>query len=242
MNKRNWIWITLLALLILAIISIPLVFYIEKFYPSGFSAKNQDWSNFGSYLGGIYSSGFGLVSTIILCLTLYFTIKNNKEQTILVKNESLISLLISHTQVLNEKLDKRKNIIHYLSTYNKTPSLVSEGKYIEDLQKRYNLTFTIHKQNNPSGAVSPFDVAFDVLTDLRIRYPQEITSILNIIVMIKNCGNSEFRQELIRLFHSLTYRDRTYWLVMYAYHVNSEAKQTLLENPSLIAVADGLSI
>lgn len=234
--------------IIILIISSPMLAYVCKFYSFPFSDKTQDWTNFSSYVGGIYSSVFGLISILILCLTLYFTIKNNNaqqknnntqiEQLI---NDSKINLFISHVQALNEKLDKRQNKLHNLHPYIKKPATRTEEDYIEELRKRYNLSFSAACLDNPNIKPSPFSITYEVLTDLRVRYPQEITALLNILSMVKTCENSTLKIELIRLFHSLTYRDRTYWIVMYAFHVNEEAKKIIEGNLSLIAEADGLS-
>lgn len=229
-------------LFLLLIISSPIIIYSIKFHSLPFSDKTQDWIGFSSYLGGVYSSFFGFASTVILCLTLYFTIRNNNAQLELLKKESAITLFISHVQALNEKLDKRDNKLHFAQAYISSPSNVTEERYIEELQKRYNMNFSIERQNIPEGVPSPFQITFDTLTDFRVRYPQEITSLLNILLMIEIAQDKELKKELIRLFHSLTYRDRTFWIVMYAYHVNEEAKQIIMKNASLIAMADGLSL
>lgn len=242
--KKNWGKI----ILALGVISTPILSYLCKFHSLPFSDKTQDWSNFGSYVGGVYSSAFGLASTIILCLTLYYTIKNNTEQSRInsiqlqqLKNESIKNTFISHIQALNEKLDKRVNKIHKLTAYLSSPSIYREESYLTELCEEYNKKFAQARNDIPSGSPSPFEVAFDVLTDYRIRYPQELTVLLNILSIINTCHDKTVKEELIRLFHSLTYRDRTYWIVIYAFHVNDEAKQTLINNPSLIAMADGMS-
>ncbi|ENK1088817.1 hypothetical protein M5R23_02670 [Citrobacter freundii] len=243
--KKHWGKISLSLLIIL----MPIIFYLCKFHSLPFSDKTQDWSNFGSYLGGVYSSAFGLASTLILCLTLYYTIKNNSEQSKIntiqleqLKNESIKNTFTSHIQALNEKLDKRVNKIHTLSNYLSSPSIYSEDKYLEELCNEYNNKFSLARNNIPTGSPSPFEVAFDVLTKFRIRYPQEITALLNILSIVNTCQDNSLKEELIRLFHSLTYRDRTYWIVIYSFFVNDEAKSTLERNPSLIAMADGMSI
>lgn len=236
-------------LIVFIIIFIPVICYIGKFYSLPFSDKTQDWANFATYLGGIYSSAFGLASTVILCLTLYFTIQNNITQSRAnnaqiqqLKKESTINTFINHIQALNEKFEKRVNTLHILQQYMNKPKIFTEDKYLDKLREEYNKEFSKMRNNLPPRTIpSPFDVAFEVLTNLRVRYPQEIASLLNILSMINTCEDLVLKEELICLFHSLTYRDRTYWILMYALHVNEEAKITIINNSALIAKADGLS-
>lgn len=228
-------------LLILVLISSPVFIYVLNFHKLPYSDKTQDWANFASYVGGIYSAAFGLAGTIILCLTLYFTIKNNHVQIEHLKKESTTNLFINYIHALNEKLDKRKNTTNPMPQYIPNPIADDEENYIEKLRIKYNLTFSLQRQDLPTGVPSPFDVAFTVLTDLNVRYPQEITALLNILSILNNCADTVFKSELVRLFNSLTYRDRTYWILMYAFHVNEEARKTLISNPDLMAQADGLS-
>ncbi|BEN60931.1 hypothetical protein SMKC069_36220 [Serratia marcescens] len=235
-SKGYWRYIIALPL----IIFLPIILYILKFSSLPFSDKTQDWTNFASYLGGMYSAAFGLASTIILCLTLYFTIRHNQAQLEQLKKDSFLNLFISHIQALNDKLDKRENKIYSNSMSGIAIIPVSEDIYINELRKRYNINHSVEIRNNPASSLSPLKLASDTIKDLKINYPQEITSFLNILSMIGNTKDNAIKEELIRLFHSLTYRDRTFWIVMYAYHVNEEAKQIIMKNSSLITMADGL--
>ncbi|CUZ54591.1 hypothetical protein UDZ25_06020 [Serratia marcescens] len=235
--KGKWIYIIALSL----IIFLPVIIYILKFFSLPFSDKTQDWTNFASYLGGMYSAAFGLASTIILCLTLYFTIRHNQAQLEQLKKDSFLNLFTSYIQALNDKLDKRKNKIYSISSNDSAIISVSEDIYINELRKRYNIIYSVELQNNPASTPSPFKLAPETLTDLKVKYPQEITSFINILSMIGNTKDNELKEELISLFHSLTYRDRTFWLIMYAYQALDGAKLIIMQNAKLIALADGLS-
>ncbi|MGC0944562.1 hypothetical protein WKH55_08850 [Pantoea agglomerans] len=229
-------------LIILVLISSPIFIYVINFYKLPFSEKTQDWANFASYVGGIYSAAFGLAGTIILCLTLYFTIKNNNIQIEHLKKESITNLFINYIHAFNEKLNKRKNTVNATPQYISYPTPDTEDVYIDKLKEKYKTTHLLLSKNSPASPPSPFEVAKIVLNELNVRYPQEITALLNVLSVLNSCSDTVFKLELIRLFHSLTYRDRTYWIMMYAFNVNEEAKKTIMRNPDLIAQADGLGI
>lgn len=75
--KRN----RLIALIVSIIIAlIPIVLYFSIFNNS-LSHDNQVWGAFGSFIGGVYSSIFGVASAIVLIVTLYEMRIFNRKQT-----------------------------------------------------------------------------------------------------------------------------------------------------------------
>lgn len=232
------IFVAITFLLTLAFIITPSYLYWDTFHEYGISSKNQDWSNFGSFFGGFYSAAFGLISILILCATLYLTLDYNKKQLTQLKSDSLKNLLVHHINSLNEKMNNRENRLY--SPANQRDLHLSENQYIDLLQKRFKINIAIDQQNIPNWRFNPIKTTLEVMTATKISYPEEFTVILNILGIINRIKDEELRNEAINLFSSLTYRNRTYWLVSYAYFNNDEAKECLVKYPKLWALADGL--
>ncbi|WP_336281412.1 hypothetical protein [Cronobacter dublinensis] len=232
------IFATIIVLLTLAFIITPSYLYWDTFHQYGISSKNQDWSNFGSFFGGFYSAAFGLISIFILCSTLYLTIDYNKKQLTQLKSDSIKNLLVHHINSLNEKMNNRQNIFY--SPASQRDLHLSENQYIDSLQKRFKVHIAVDQQNIPDWRFNPIKTTLEVLKVTKISYPEELTVILNILGIINEIKDKELRNEAINLFSSLTYRNRTYWLVSYAYFNNDEAKKCIINYPELWALADGL--
>ncbi|ENZ9094258.1 MAG TPA: hypothetical protein DEU90_05860 [Enterobacter asburiae] len=228
----------IILLLTLAFIVTPSYLYWDTFHEYGISSKNQDWSNFGSFFGGFYSAAFGLISIFILSSTLYLTLDYNKKQLTQLKSDSIKNLLVHHINSLNEKMNNRQNIFY--SPANQRNLHLSENQYIDSLQNRFKINIAVDRENIPNWRFNPIKTTHEVLTDTKISYPEELTVILNILGIINRIKEEQLRNEAINLFSSLTYRNRTYWLVSYAYFNNDEAKECIVKYPKLWALADGL--
>lgn len=228
----------IILLLTIAFIVTPSYLYWDTFHEYGISSKNQDWSNFGSFFGGFYSAAFGLISIFILSLTLYLTLDYNKKQLTQLKSDSIKNLLVHHINSLNEKMNNRQNIFY--SPANQHNLHLAENQYIDSLLNRFKINIAVDQQNIPNWSFNPIKTTLEVLTETKISYPEEMTVILNILGIINRIKDEELRNEAISLFSSLTYRNRTYWLVSYAYFNNDEAKECIMKNPKLWALADGL--
>ncbi|WP_024550775.1 hypothetical protein [Siccibacter turicensis] len=228
----------ILIFLILAFIITPSYLYWDTFHQYGLSSKNQDWSNFGSFFGGFYSAAFGLISIFVLCLTLYLTLDYNRKQLNQLKGDSIKNLLVHHINSLNEKMNSRDN--KYYSPNNGNFITVNENYYVTALQKRFQININIDKHNNADWRFDPIKTTREVLKDTRISYPEEFSVILNILDIIKSIKDEELRTEAINLFCSLTYRNRTFWLLSYAFFNNDEAKKCLIKYPGLYVLAEGL--
>lgn len=227
-----------IVLLTIAFIVTPSYLYWDTFHEYGISSKNQDWSNFGSFFGGFYSAAFGLISIFVLCLTLYLTIDYNKKQLAQLKGDSIKNLLVHHINSLNEKMNNRQNTLY--SHVNGRYLNLSEIQYIDLLQKKFKTNITVEQRSIPNWRFNPIKTTHEVLKDTKISYPEEYTVILNILGIIHRIKDEELCNEAINLFSSLTYRDRTYWLVSYVYFNSPEAKECLIKFPQLWSLADGL--
>lgn len=73
---------------------VPVVIYACSFQDFGISKDNQDWANFGSYLGGTYT----LFASIASIATLFFVLYQHYSQKELQERLSLAQLEIINFQ------------------------------------------------------------------------------------------------------------------------------------------------
>lgn len=97
-------------------ITLPLIIYMFNFNHS-LSNSNQDWGAFGSYLSGVYGSGFGLISLIVLLATLKEMQKTNRQDrehfTIQFKNseaDKRLNDVIMLSEMINKLLENNNTI------------------------------------------------------------------------------------------------------------------------------------
>lgn len=96
-NKIKRKYLILSIITIIAILS-PLILYITNM-PGSLSHKNEDWGDFGSYIGGVYGSFFSSLSLIVVTIAALETYRSNKEQMLLLRNDqsfSQFNILISN--------------------------------------------------------------------------------------------------------------------------------------------------
>ncbi|WP_281298087.1 hypothetical protein [Flavobacterium limnophilum] len=67
-------FITILGLLSFLIILTPIILYFYKFN-NGFSEKAEDWSSFGSFIGGSIGTFFNLLAVLFSLISIYITLK-----------------------------------------------------------------------------------------------------------------------------------------------------------------------
>ncbi|MCM7958362.1 hypothetical protein [Enterobacter hormaechei] len=228
----------LIVLITITLLLIPCYLYWDTFHRYGISSSNQDWSNFGSFFGGIYGALFGSISTIILCITLYFTVTYNRSQLSQLQADSLRNLIVHHIDSLNEKMNNRTN--KYYSPLEREYKIAAEEHYLPTLKGRFLQQIEVDKRD-PNWQFDDLKIAGKVIRDLKLSYPEELAAILNIINIIKNIDDIRLRIECINLFRSMTYRERTFWLVCYAYYSNDIARKTLIAFPDLIKMPDGFT-
>lgn len=97
MNKK--IYLVLVAIII--VVSVPLGLYFSIFNKS-LSHLSQDWGAFGSFVGGVYSSAFGLASAIILVITYSEMRSYNRRQS----NHLNRQKILDDIKILSDLLDK----------------------------------------------------------------------------------------------------------------------------------------
>lgn len=105
-NKKNTIndisnvKVLIFSISITAILTAPILFY--AFNLGGhISHKNEDWGDFGSFIGGMYGSLFSFLSLIAVLYSLQLSQKNNHEQIKLIRSEQSTNEFILLLNTLN---------------------------------------------------------------------------------------------------------------------------------------------
>lgn len=235
-----------LIIIIISSISIPALLFYGVFRQLPLSKEVQDWSNFGSYIGGVYSALFGFLSTVIVCLTLFFTIRYNKEQIEHIKKQHSSSLVNLYANTLNEKLDKKIYEYNHIESGKKVKN--SESTFLSYAVRRYNINHAIEAENhsnkypNDKRIYYPnvLRIGMSTLSDLNVSYNSEIGNLKTILDLINSNDNPLTRRELLNQFQAVTHRNRMFWLMLYAYFNIPSARESIAFNEGLLIAAEGL--
>ncbi|MBH3056981.1 hypothetical protein I5M82_15615 [Serratia marcescens] len=235
-NKKIFITVTL-SITAIFILFIPSLAFIAKFHSLPFSEKTQDWSSFGSYIGGVYSSLFGFLTTIVICTTLYFTIKFNQQQINHLRRQHHSSLMNIYASNLNEKLNNKKYKIYHPDSGKLIE--IEESVFLAYAKKRFNQNFDIDSINNKK---EPHMLSSGEKTanELKLSYHNEIANLNMILELIDTCPDKESRQQLINQLHAVTHRDRMFWLMIYAYFNVPRARECIAFNGEILVLSEGL--
>lgn len=115
------------TLLLMSLITIIITsfFWLFVFHDLPLSHKTDDWSNFGSYIGGVAGPALSFISILLVIETIKQTQKNHKQQVSLIMQEQtyskfqdLCSFLESTVQKgwLNTQSGTFESLIHTLKT------------------------------------------------------------------------------------------------------------------------------
>lgn len=100
MNDISNIKVLMFSIIITAVLTAPILFY--AFNLGGhISQKNEDWGDFGSFIGGMYGSLFSFLSLIAVLYSLKLSQRNNLEQIKLIKSEQSTNEFILLLNTLN---------------------------------------------------------------------------------------------------------------------------------------------
>lgn len=110
------------AIITLILTSIPIIYYAHNFY--SISSNTNDWANLGSYIGGILTPLYSLLSLIFIVwisiLIYRRDTKYNKKQLEIPKTKALNELRLQRLYDLREKLGNNDSIESYYSFKNFT--------------------------------------------------------------------------------------------------------------------------
>jgi uncharacterized membrane protein len=124
-----------IAIVLLIVALIPVVFFIAKFYNQDISSSGTDWSDFGSYFGGILNPIIAISNVLVL---IYLTLKvsefeNNRNEKSLIfqkdlavqqikyqsfKDVNALFLRISHVSIDDGKLIDDKKYLKLKIEFN----------------------------------------------------------------------------------------------------------------------------
>lgn len=243
--KKGLIIIAIFAFIFL--LTTPALLFYSIFGQSSLSTQVQDWSNFGAYVGGMYSALFGFLSTAIICLTLYFTIRYNKEQIEHIKKQHSSSLINLYASTLNDKLDKK--MYKYMHSESGQEINSTEEIFLSYAVARYNLNYNaevyLHESNNPNDKRMYYPnvlrIGLTTITDMDIKYNSEIGNLKTILDLINSHDSPLARQELLNQFQAVTHRNRMFWLMLYAYFNIPSARESIAFNEGLLIAAEGIN-
>ncbi|HHL0959408.1 TPA: hypothetical protein ACQVH3_004176, partial [Serratia marcescens] len=78
------------------------------------------------------------------------------------------------------------------------------------------------------------------IDELKLSYPNEIANLSMILELINTCPDKESREQLINQLHAITYPDRMFWVMIYAYFQVPKARECIAFNGELLVLAEGL--
>ncbi|HAT6804015.1 TPA: hypothetical protein JAN03_18510 [Citrobacter freundii] len=115
----------LILAVLLAIFLIVLTPWLYIFHSSSISSRVENWSFFGSYIGGVTGPLLSLLSIIIVLHTFKETQKNHREQINLIINEQHYTKFIDLSKYLSETISKcwlgnNDNVEEFISKINKS--------------------------------------------------------------------------------------------------------------------------
>ncbi len=195
--KKSYV---LYALLFIAVIIIPVLLYTIHFSYS-FSGRNEDWSFFGSYIGGVYSSIFGFISIVILAFTLIETQKNNKTQLESIKKEQLINELV----LLVNSLKQRMNENYYLN-------LGNDGYYLRWLLKNM---IGKAKKIMPTEEFEIWDGAIEYMKESEGILDDEIIILREILFRLASNDDEQLKNTVKIFIKGVLGNDERFWLETY---------------------------
>lgn len=145
---------------------IPVAAYIYfMWYRFGFdavSSSNSDWGSFGSYLGGILSPLFTLVSIAFIYYSIRENSNNHKNEMRYLKSQQTISMVGALGAAFNAKLDSAVNLAHPLlagdsiSVYEECQ--VGEAAGDEEVVNPESETLDVEVDVDPTAEVPVFQV------------------------------------------------------------------------------------
>lgn len=98
MNNKTNFNVLLVSIILSLVLVIPIALYATHM-GGGLSNKNEDWGDFGSFIGGIYGSLFSSLSLLVVITASVETYRSSKEQVNILKSDqhfNQFNLLLSH--------------------------------------------------------------------------------------------------------------------------------------------------
>lgn len=209
--KHKKIYLTLLyvllSLIAFGLIITPITLFAIYFHEYSFSNKAIDWANFGSFFGGTYSALFSLISTVILCFTLYLTRKHNENQLAILKHEQTKNEIDYLVQTLEQRLDRKK--VLFLGSEQTEAEIIQTMKLSLDNATRI-------KYGSLCSMTEFINEAIEIAKDQHDLYRNEMPLLNELVSIIARQGDSNFRGLYKALSFERLDSERSFWLLAYA--------------------------
>lgn len=189
---------------------LPLFTYFYVFHHA-LSNNSADWAAFGSFVGGVYGPLFGLVSVIVLIITLREMQQNNQKLIESSSREKYIDDIKWLTDLLRERLDKNKNII--------TKGLFYAGLKITIKQK-------IKTESNVDQKKLIL-ICIQLMKEYADLYREELILFEEIIYRVTHAKDNEVYDLSVMILMGKLSSDEGFWIAQYAKAHNSSATKWL---------------
>lgn len=235
--KRELIkYLLIIFLIILTGVSLyPSYKFFMIFHGNGFSNKNQDWANAGSFFGGVYSAIFSFASVIILSITLILTKKyNNQQLQILLtsqRRETFCSLFDKLTQKMNE--------INYYDM-----GLQNEESYFYycEMQLFRDLESIKKNKQDDYDAGDVIDLSTNLVQDEWFRTNKPYYDVVLITAEILNIldqSPEDDKRFFLAYMEANASTRRLYWLFCFMYSFDNKYSDILIRNTRTLRIPKG---
>jgi hypothetical protein len=167
---------------------IPFAFYL-LFLHGPISSNDQNWANFGSYIGGIVSPVFSFLSFIIVLIIYYQSNEDKKEDQISKKYFQYLELLercLSHVECkTGESKKEGEEVFSAMNGIAFSMNQFSEKRFVQDRQFPYDnpeegiLLSYVFFRNSVKPFIDLLSIIIKYIERLDIAYQDEFLKILN---------------------------------------------------------------
>ena len=221
-------------LLFLAVSSFyPAYKFYETFHAFGFSTKNQDWANAGSFFGGIYSAIFTFLSLIVLSATLILTKKYNNQQLKILLTSQQRTIFCS----LFDKLTQKMNSIEYNEM-----GLSDEGDFFAMCEKELFKDLNTINENGIWDAGDVIDLSVNLLQGdwfNTIKPYYDVVLITEEILGILDKAPEDDKRFFLAYMEANASTRRLYWLFCYMYAFREDCADILVRNTRTLRIPKG---
>lgn len=177
---------------------------------SGISFNNADWGSFGSFVGGVLSPLFSLVSIIFIYLSIKKNDTNHLNQLNILqehnRREQLIKLVDIYNSKLDEPLDRQfSRTIDKFKSNNLTYSIYTDGSkqipFPEGTVRDAVIDFYLSKNKSNRHAKEYIDLVNSLVANVELCF----CKILELLLKIENVQEFEDAVDLVEAlseFHS----------------------------------------
>ncbi|MGP3184203.1 hypothetical protein [Serratia marcescens] len=229
-NKSKYKYLVYLSYFILSLslallIFSPIILFSYKFHDLQLSSKTVDWANFGAFFGGSYSALFSFASTVILCITLYLTQRNNNNQLAILNHEQTKNEIDFLVNTIEKRCEKKT--VFWMGKH------WTEKDIIEFMSKE--LSDKIN--TNHSGLCSMTELinySIEIAKPHWKLYSDEIPMLDELVSIIYRQKNKQLRDLYKILSFERLDPERSYWMLAFAYNASHFIKICCKKDPLLL--------